>query len=234
MHTRIDARDSMRITVRLTWASLLVVGGGGTLFAVESPAHAQWEADIGAFEQADRLSPPPPDATLFVGSSSIRMWTTLAADFPNSAVINRGFGGSQIDDATYFADRIIIPYRPRTIVLYAGDNDLANGLTPDQVAAHFRQFVRTVRMRLPSVRILYVSIKPSPLRAELLPQQGEANAKIREFIATEEQIVYVDIASPMLRSDGTIRDELFIEDRLHLNRQGYDLWKSVIGRHLAE
>src|ERR1700722_7316573 len=135
-----------------------------TTFAEIPPQRAVWEPEIHAFEMHDQTNPPPQNAVLFVGSSTIRKWTTLAKDFPGVQVINRGFGGSRIADSTALAERIIFPYEPRTIVFYAGDNDLAEGRTPEQVAADYQAFVQTVRARLPETRIAFISIKPSPIR----------------------------------------------------------------------
>lgn len=191
-------------------------------------SHDQWEADIRAYEAADREHPPAPGGVVFVGSSSIRMWTTLAEDFPSANVLNRGFGGSELADATYFAGRIVTSYRPRLVVLYSGDNDLANGRTPDQVLFDYEAFVARVRKDLPTATIAFVSIKPSPSRAALLERMREANAKVREVVERGKGLVFVDVFTPMLGPDGQPRAELFGEDRLHMNRAGYDLWTKIL------
>ncbi len=128
----------------------------------EQVSNPAWEGDIARFEQADAQSPPPRGAVVFVGSSSIRMWESLASDFPDQVVINRGFGGSEVRDSTWYADRIVLPYKPRLVVFYAGDNDLNAGRTPQQVRDDFVAFVSRVRKGLPNARIAYISIKPSP------------------------------------------------------------------------
>lgn len=188
----------------------------------------RWEPEVQTWEEEDRRDPPKAGAVLFVGSSSIRLWKTLAEDFPGVEVINRGFGGSEIADATDLAHRIIVPYRPRLIVLYAGDNDLANRRSPRQVRDDFAAFVARVRKDLPSVQIAFIAIKPSPARAHLLETMREANALVRDSAAAQEGIVFIDVFSPMLTPDGRARGELFVEDGLHLNRAGYDLWRSVV------
>jgi lysophospholipase L1-like esterase len=186
--------------------------------------HAQWQADIAAFEAADRAAPPPRGAVLFIGSSSIRLWKTLAADFPGVATLNRGFGGSEIDDATFFADRIVAPYHPRAIVLYAGDNDLADGDSPARVRDDFAAFVRRVRSYDPRVPIAFIAIKPSVARRSLLPQIRAANALVREYAAAQQGVACVDVFTPMLGEDGQPQPPWFGPDGLHMNRRGYALW----------
>lgn len=194
----------------------------------DTVSSTDWERDMQRFAAEDATNPPPKGAVLFVGSSSIRMWATLAQDFPGIAVVNRGFGGSEIRDSTWYADRIVVPYAPRTIVFYAGENDLNSGRSPQQVLGDFRAFVERVRRDLPRARIVLVSIKPSPLRAAQLPAQREANALLREEIARTRNAVFVDVATPMLGADGQPRAELFIEDRLHMNHAGYEIWRGLI------
>ena len=203
--------------------------------ALQVPAtvsSTDWERDMQRFAAEDAANPPPQGAVLFVGSSSIRMWATLAQDFPGIAVVNRGFGGSEIRDSTWYADRIVVPYAPRTIVFYAGETDLNSGRSPQQVLGDVRAFVERVRRDLPRVRIVLVSIKPSPLRAAQLPAQREANALLREEVARTGNAVFVDVATPMLGADGQPRAELFIEDRLHMNHAGYDIWRGLIAPQL--
>ncbi|WP_436000963.1 MULTISPECIES: SGNH/GDSL hydrolase family protein [unclassified Pseudoxanthomonas] len=195
---------------------------------VSSPA---WEANMQRFEAADAQSPPPRGGVLFIGSSSIRFWDTLAQDFPGVPVINRGFGGSELRDSTWYADRIVVPYAPRQILIYAGDNDLNAGRTPQQLHADFIAFVERVRRDLPKTRIAYISNKPSPSRAQLLSVQREANG----LIAAEAKrlgVDYIDIFTPMLDASGQPDESLFIEDRLHMNRAGYVIWQRVIAPYL--
>ena len=214
-----------RLATCAALVSLLLLGGAAS--AQRAPAD-MWEADMQRFAAADRARPPAPDGIVFVGSSSIRMWTGLAEDFPGRHVLNRGFGGSTIADATRHVEQLVTRYRPRTIVFYAGDNDLAAGATPAQVRADFDAFVRAVRERLPDARILFVSIKPSPSRIALLPAMREANALIRDDARQLKNVGYVDVFTPMLDARGRPRAELFGADGLHMNRAGYALWVSII------
>ena len=191
-----------------------------------------WEKEIAAFEDSDRTNPPPKGAILFVGSSSIRYWTNLAADFPELKVINRGFGGSHVADTTYFADRIIFPYEPSKIVVYAGDNDIGRGASPEQVLNDFRRLVEKVHSKLPSTKIYFLAIKPSPLRWYLSPQAKEANHLIRRFARFKRSVEFIDVWSPLIKN-GRPDPTLYEKDRLHVNPKGYELWIPVVRTALA-
>lgn len=196
-------------------------------------APAQWTTDINAFTQADAVQAPPRNAVLFIGSSSIRMWTTLAADFPGVPVINRGFGGSELADSVAYADRIAIPYHPRIVVLYAGDNDIAAGKTPEAVAADFAAFREKIHAALPATRLLYLSIKLSPSRAKLQDAMVRANALIAaDCAAHADHCAFVDVATPLLDAHGHPRPEFFRADQLHLQPAGYALWTKVLAPFL--
>ncbi len=195
--------------------------------AAEADPAARWEEHIRKFEEADRNKPPQPDGILFVGSSSIRMWDTDKW-FPGAGVINRGFGGSQISDVNYFAERIVLKYRPRVIVFYAGDNDVAKGKSPKRVLGDFKAFAGLVADELPDTHIVYVPIKPSLARWKLWPIMREANAMIKEFIDSKDNLHYADTATPMLGEDGKPEADLFIKDGLHLSDKGYELWTGIV------
>ena len=188
---------------------------------------ARFESEIAAFEKWDHQNAVPPHCILFVGSSTIRFWQTADA-FPDLPVINRGFGGSTIADVNHFADRIVFKYKPRTIVFYAGDNDIAAGRSPDKVFADFEMFAKSVHKRLPNTKLIYLAIKPSPLRWKLWPQSQTANARIKELIAKNGHDRYVDAATPILGDDGQPRKELFRDDGLHMNPKGYSLWNEIL------
>jgi lysophospholipase L1-like esterase len=181
--------------------------------------------EIAEFANADRLHFPRPGGVVFVGSSSIRMWPNLAADFPGVNVIQRGFGGSELSDVVYRAPGVVIPYKPRLVVLYAGDNDLANGRSPQDVLDRFRSFVDLVHAALPRTRIAFVSIKPSLARVSLLDKMREANALVRKYIDGRPGLTYVDVFAPMLNAAGQPRAELLAPDSLHMNAMGYRLWR---------
>ena len=202
-----------------------------SLTTAKSPSQ-RWEGDIRAFEAADKKSPPPQGGILFIGSSGIRMWKTLAQDFPEHQVLNRGFGGSQIADSVYYANRIVFPYKPRLIVLRAGGNDIAAGKTPEQCAADFRVFVEKVRAKLPETRICYMAFNNTPARWPNAGKENKLNQLIKDYIAAHENLDYIDAATPMLGADGKPRPELFLQDRLHCNAAGYQLWTSIVRPYL--
>lgn len=183
----------------------------------------KWQGAIREFEEADLKSPPPKNAILFIGSSTIRLWKTLQQDFPSHPVINRGFGGSQVADSVYFADRVVIPYRPRQIIVYAGSNDIAAGKSPEQVASDFKTFVEQVRAKLPDTRIAFMSIGPSPARWSQAAKQQQANQLIKAYIDTDKQLDYIDVWDHFLGTDGKPREEFFVADRLHHSESGYKI-----------
>ena len=185
------------------------------------------------FAAEDAASPPPARPVVFTGSSSVRMWETLAADFPGVPVLNRGFGGSQVRDATWHLEQVALRYRPRQVLIYAGDNDINAGRTPEQVLADVRSFVAALRAELPDVRVGYLAIKPSPSRAEQLGRQQAANALVRDWAAAQEGVDFIDVATPMLDAAGQPRAGLFLDDRLHLNADGYALWRGIVARYLV-
>jgi lysophospholipase L1-like esterase len=184
--------------------------------------------EIAKFEVADRLAPPRPGGVLFVGSSSIRAWPNVLADFPGIDVLQRGFGGSELSDVVYYGPRIVLPYKPRLIVLYAGDNDIAAGKSPATVFRDYQAFVALVRRGLPETRIAFISIKPSPSRWALVDRIRAANMLVRQYAATDARLLYVDAFTPMLSPSGTPRGELFVEDSLHMNTRGYALWRDLL------
>lgn len=192
----------------------------------------KWEKAIRAFEDADRNGPPPTGGIVFVGSSSIRMWDT-ARYFPDLVTIQRGFGGSEMADSVKYCDRIVTRYKPRTVVVYAGDNDISAGLAPEQVLKDYQAFVAKVHASLPKTRIIYIAIKPSIRRWKLAGRMRQANALIAQWTATDKRLGFLDIDKPMIGADGKPRKELFKPDGLHLNHEGYVLWSSLLRPMLA-
>ncbi len=188
--------------------------------------------EIEAFEAADKKQMPPPNGVLFLGSSSIRLWTRLKEDFPELQVINRGFGGSQISDSVFYFDRIVLPYKPKMIVFYAGGNDLNAKKTPEQVFADFRQLSSLVRIFLPATRLAYISINPSVSRWPQEVNVLETNRLIETFIRENDgkngKLSFLDSHAKLLSADGKPRPEILRADGLHLNDEGYKLWLSIL------
>ncbi|RIV83454.1 hypothetical protein D2V17_12735, partial [Aurantiacibacter xanthus] len=192
-----------------------------------------FEADIQAFELVDAAFPPPTCSTLFVGSSSIRLWRSLADDFSDRRVINRGYGGSTIADTVRFFDRIVTPYAPRAIVFYAGENDLAQGRSPRQVFRDLENLLKLKRERLGDTPMWVISLKPSPSRWAQREQQIAFNTMARELALTENDLAYIDVASPMLTPAGTPKD-IYGPDRLHMRASGYQIWTALVRAALQD
>lgn len=224
-----------RIFPKLFAVLFVVLGPSG--FSVEEtrppvPLVSKWEKEITAIEQRDQVGPATQHGIIFVGSSSIRKWTSLAVDFPEHKVLNHGFGGSQLADAVDFADRIVIPYQPRFIVLYSGGNDINANRTADQVFASFREFVGRVREKLPVTPIAFISIAGNPKRWSQVAEVIRANALIEAYTKQNSGLVFIDVFHSMLGIDGLPRPEIFSADNLHMNAEGYKLWKQVVGPYL--
>jgi lysophospholipase L1-like esterase len=189
---------------------------------------SRWEDALAAFAAADLKKSPAPGGVLFVGSSSIRLWDNLETEFQDARVIKRGFGGSRLTDCVKLLDRLVIKYRPRTVMLYAGDNDLAEGSTPEDVLNRVKAFTDGVHSRLPETQVTFISIKPSPARRALVSKAHAANKLVQEYAALHPKVDYIDVFTPMLAEDGSPRRDLFRKDALHLNEAGYALWRSII------
>ena len=214
------------VALRTLLALLLVVQ------AARAADPGRFAADIAAFEAADKTNPPPRNAILFIGSSSIVKWKTLARDFPGHQVINRGFGGSHLSDSVYYFDRIVAPYQPRMIVLFAGSNDINAGKTPEEVFDDFKAFADKVRAGLPGARLDYISITTSPSRWNDFEKVRKANRLIRDYISQDNRLEFIDVLPAMLGPDGQPNPDIYVSDRLHLNAKGYAIWQSIIGPYL--
>lgn len=184
---------------------------------------ARWENEIAAYERADLTNAPPTNAILFIGSSTVRLWTTLAQDFPEHRVINRGFGGSQIVDSTHFAPRIIFPYAPKMIFLRAGGNDLAAGKSAEEVFGDFKEFVATVLAKLPQTEIVFISLAPSVARWKQADAEKILNGLVAEFVRGKPALRYIETYDMTPGPDGKPRAELFVSDMLHFSAEGYKL-----------
>ena len=186
-----------------------------------------FDAAIAAFAEADRAAMPPKCATLFVGSSSIRFWSSLKEDFPDRTVINRGFGGSTVWEVNHYFDHVVTPYQPKEIVFYAGENDINAGRTPDQAYADFVQFMRLKQQKLGSTPVWFIAAKPSKLRVGQMREQTAFNAKVKALADQRDDLAYIDIVGPMLKPDGAPKD-IYVADNLHMTPEGYAIWTPIV------
>ncbi|MFZ5916048.1 MAG: SGNH/GDSL hydrolase family protein [Chloroflexota bacterium] len=194
---------------------------------------AFWEWEIRRFERKDRRNIPTLGGIVFTGSSSIRFWKTLTEDMAPLPVVNRGFGGSQIHQVTYYADRIILPYKPKVVVLYAGENDIAGvkfskKKKAEEVLEAFRNFCEAVHKKLPETMIYFVSIKPPKRRGNLWAEMQRANRLVKEYTDAEQKVAYLDVATAMLDAAGLPRGDLFKWDGLHMKPEGYVIWTKTL------
>jgi lysophospholipase L1-like esterase len=199
-------------------------------------AQVPYQNDIQAFKRADSISAPPSHAIVFVGSSSFTKWTDVAEYFPGYTIINRGFGGSTLPDVIRFAPETILKYHPKQVLIYCGDNDLASSetVTPLMVLSRFKTLFYIIRKKEPKANIAYVSIKPSPSRAHLMPKMESANAMIKAFLDKQKNSAFINIYDVMLGPDHKPRGDIFIEDNLHMNEKGYALWQEIIKPYLLK
>lgn len=202
-------------------------------FHAQAQQPAFW-SEIAAFKKQDSLKFPQKYSILLVGSSSFRKWTEVAESFPGYNLINRGFGGSNFVDVIRYAYDIILPYQPKQILIYCGDNDLAQNASVTEVVKRFKTLYQVIRINLPNAVVDFVSIKPSPSRQHLLSKMKEVNSQIAAYLKKEKNGGFINIYSPMLDEKGKPKEELFVEDRLHMNEKGYAIWRKVILPYLLK
>lgn len=192
--------------------------------------------EIQQFKKQDSVKPPPKNAILFTGSSSFQKWHDVQSYFPDETIINRGFGGSQLTDVIYYANNVIIPYQPRQVVIYCGDNDLAasDTVTATTVFERFVTLFNIIRKAIPMEPVMYVSIKPSPSREKLMPKMIAANKLIKDFLQTKKYTVFIDVYHKMLDADGKPMKDIFLEDNLHMNAKGYQIWQKEMEPYLIK
>ncbi|MEJ0102175.1 MAG: GDSL-type esterase/lipase family protein [Bacteroidota bacterium] len=223
----------MRLLTRLFLNAFLLVSIY-QLQAQEEP-YPFWN-EIQAFKKKDSAAFPPAGEILFVGSSSFNFWKDVQDYFPGSPIINRGFGGSSLPDVIRYAPDIIYPYKPRQVVIYCGENDLAasDSISAQTVYDRFEILFSMIRGQFKNIPIVYVSIKPSPSRQKLMPKMIAANEAIQKFLKKKKNTVFVDVFHKMLNADGTPMDDIFIEDKLHMNKKGYAIWQKEIAPFLLK
>lgn len=202
------------------------------VFAQKKPNF--WD-DVQTIKKYDQMYKPPVHPVLFVGSSSIRKWDDCTQIFAKYNALNRGIGGAVINDITYYLNDVVFPYQPKQLVIYVGENDLPNdAVTPDTVLNRTINLYRAIRAKLPTVPIVYISIKPSPSRDKFKEKAVASNALIKKFLAGEANTTFVNVYSLMLTKEGKLRPELFVEDMLHMNAKGYAIWRKAVEPHLIK
>lgn len=206
-----------------------------SIFSIAQSSPAFWQ-EIAAFKKKDSVQAAPSNAILFVGSSSFALWKGINNYFPGYTIINRGFGGSTLPDVIRYTYDIILPYQPKQVVIYCGENDLASADSVTAVEAYnrFRTLFGMIRTNLPKSNIAFVSMKPSPSRASIQGKMKATNGLIKTFLATESNTYFIDIYDAMLDTNGQMREELFIKDRLHMNPDGYAIWQKIITPYLLK
>ena len=223
---------------KFSWLALrtvllcLAIATAEKSFALEKDDPSRWESAIQQFEAVDKTNAPPKKGIVFVGSSSIRKWETLAQDFPKYKVINRGFGGSHLNDSVFYFERIVAVYKPKLIVVYAGGNDINFGKKPEQVFVAFQEFVAKAHKALPKTRVAYISIAPNPARWLQVEQVKVANKLIEDFCSANPKLSFINVFPEMLGLDGKPKPDIFVDDKLHMNAKGYALWTRVVEPYL--
>ena len=196
----------------------------------------QFVQEVNAFATLDARQSPPDNAVLLIGSSSFTFWKDVADYFPDHQFINRAFGGSSLTHLIDYVDKVVYPYKPKQILIYCGENDLSGGpqITSDIILNRFTELFTLIRNKLPKVPIAYISMKPSPSREKLLTTMQEGNEKIKAFIAKQKKAVFIDVYHAMLNEDGTIMSDIFLSDKLHMNKKGYEIWQKIIAPYLKK
>jgi lysophospholipase L1-like esterase len=213
--------------------SLILIG-----FLISFGAFAQQKApfynEIEAFKKADGLRMPQIGGILFVGSSSLRKWTDLEKIYQNYGAINRGFGGSTLANAIYYADDIIFPYQPRQVIIYSGENDIAEGASPEVTFDRFKMLFELIRKKIPEVPISFISIKPSISREKMIPEMVYTNELIKVYLLLQANTNFINVYPLMLKDNGKPMDDIFLDDNLHMNQKGYDIWIKAINPYLIK
>jgi lysophospholipase L1-like esterase len=198
--------------------------------AINAQLPPPYYEDIQAFKAQDKDSMSPKDAILFVGSSSFTKWTDVQEYFPEHTIINRGFGGSTLQDVIRYANDVITPYHAKQIVIYCGENDVAysDETTPEIVLERFKQLFKIIRDDNPAVPVAFISLKPSPSRKHLWVKMKKANRLIKKYLAAKKKTAFINVWPKMFNKDGSIMKDIFIEDNLHMNAKGYRIWQKKI------
>jgi lysophospholipase L1-like esterase len=217
--------------IRFAFVILALIPSFGVAKESKPYDTTKWKAAIDKFLAADEAQPTEPGGILFVGSSSIVMWD-LEKSFPGKGYLNRGFGGSEVADSVHYFSDLVTKHKPRLVVFYAGDNDIAAGKSPEQVHEDFQAFTKKLGSDLPDTKLIYIAIKPSIARWKLADKIREANALIKAECEKNEKFTFLDVWPVMLNDEGEPREDIFLGDGLHVNDKGYEAWVELIGPEL--
>jgi len=233
MQTTAMQSTQMQKTPIIALLRILVLGfltlPGLQAFAQELPDPSRYEDSIKAFEETDRSTPAPANAIVLTGSSSIMYWNEEApADLAPLTVIPRGFGGTIMNDVLHYLDRVALTYKPRAILIYEGDNDTSRNIPNDVIIDQLEEIISRIHAELPATRIYVLAVKPSVLRVATWPVAQELNQRYQQIAERDPLVTYIDTASPFLKADGTVMTDIFVEDNLHLNEKGYDIWAAAV------
>jgi len=190
--------------------------------------HYAFENEIRNYEKQDSISLPKKGQILFIGSSSFRIWKTFSTDLAGISAINRGFGGSTMTDALYYFDRMVVKYAPSTVVVYEGDNDLAKGKSPEELAKEYEDFSNRLKKALPKTKLVYLAVRPSLSRIAIVDKQKQFNGWLEKYCKSQKGRFFLDMHSPFYLPDGTLMPDIFVADRLHLNEKGYQIFSAKI------
>ncbi len=224
------------ICMKRIFILLALLVTGSLLVKAQSTQNYPFADEIKAFKKLDSAAFPEKKQILFAGSSSFRKWTNVQSDFPDHKIINRGFGGSTIPDVIHYADDILFPYHPKQIIIYCGENDIASSdtITAEIMLKRYQQLFFLIRSKMKKVEIDFVSIKPSPSRAKFRATVERSNQLIKDFIAKQKRSKFINVFNAMLNEDGTIKQEIFLKDDLHMNEKGYAIWQNIIEPYLKK
>ncbi len=214
---------------------LIIIFSQVPALAADYPSAERWELTMIGFRLEDDINPKPSGAIVATGSSSMRFWDhRIHEDLAPLTIISRGFGGSNMNDVLTYLDDLVLKHDPRAVMIYEGDNDVADGVPADTIVATFRETFSRIHAHNDDIRIYIVAVKPSLLRTAMWQEMSEVNRQLTALAETDERITFIDVATPMLKPDGTAREELFVKDGLHMNQQGYDVWRDTVAPLIIE
>jgi len=206
-----------------------------SLYAAEYPDATNWAYTIGGFALEDEVIGERHGAIVATGSSSMRLWDhRIRADLAPLTIISRGFGGSNMNDVLHYLDQIVLKHRPRAVMIYEGDNDVAQNVPVEKILDTFEAAIDRILLQDDAIRIYLLAVKPSIARAAMWPTMLEVNAGLKKMAAAEANLTFIDVATPMLNADGSVREDLFVSEGLHMNQKGYDIWRNVVAPVLIE